>query len=274
MGVAASYLGYKSQKQSSTPYGVLPQQLHEGHSLPLILDDGVAASSSIANLHTRLAVMEKAIEVSRALDKHKETLIGYLLQTLVKNVSIQESTAQLQGQILALRAAIELTHKEIGEIKDKLGKAKDAIIALTELNAPGSRSQSIFTSSSDRSYPFPKSEAVSEDLIDLLDCSQDCSHAKAVEEDTTLLDDYYDDDPEIEGVLKTATRDQLNSQSSDSEFEGSPYIVHFTDSHEDDTPGDAVKVSKTILHQEVLSLPLSDCLSARIPRCLPTRWIL
>ena len=254
MGVIASYLGYRSQKQSFTPHGVFPQQLHKGDSLPLILENGVADSPSMANLYTRLAAMEKDVQVSRAQNRNKEAVIDYLLQTNTKNTSVKESTAQLQGQLLALRAAIERTHKDIGEINDKLGKAKDAIIALTTLNAPSSRSQSTLTSSSNCSYPLSKSEAVSENLIDLLDCSQDSSHAKALDEDTTLLDDYYEDDLEIEGVLKNATRNKINSQSLDLEFEGSSYIVHFTDSDEDDTQGDAVKASTMVLHQEVLSL--------------------
>ena len=253
MGVTASYLGYRSPEQSSTPHGVFPQQLHQGYSLPLILENGIADSPSMANLYTRIAAMERDIQISRAQNENKEAVIDYLLQTHIRNASVRESTAQLQDQLLSLRAAIERTHKEIGEINKKLGKAKDAIIALTTLNAPSSRSHSILTSSSNRSYPLPKSEAVSEDLIDLLDCSQDSSHAKALEEDTTLLDDYYEDDLEIEGV---ATRCTINSPS-DSEFEGSPYIVHFTNSDEDDTQGDAVKVSTTVLHQEVL--PLSTC---------------
>ena len=247
MGVIASYLGYRSQKQFFTPHGVFPQQLHESYSLPLILDNEVAKSPSVTKLCTQLAAMEKDIQVFRAQNQNKEAVIDYILQTNVRDTCVKQSTAQLQGQLLTLRAAIERTHKEVGEINDKLGKAKDAIIALTTLNAPSSRSQSILTSSSNRSYPLPKSEAVSEDLIDLLDCSQDSSHAKAVEEDTTLLDDYYEDDPEIEGVPKNATRDQLDSQSLDSVFEDSSYIVHFTDSNEDDTQGDAVKVSTTVL---------------------------
>ena len=213
MGVTASYLGYRFQKQSLTPHGDFPQQLQEGYSLPLILDNGIADSPQMSNL--------------------------------------------LQAQLLALRAAIERTHKEIGEINDKLGKAKDAIIALTTLNAPIPRSQSISTSSSNCSDLLPKSEAVSEDLIDLLDFSQDSSHVEALDEDTTLLDSYSEDDSEVEGLLKNVNRDPIIPQSSYSEFESSSYIVHFTDSDEDDSQGDAIKVSTTVLHQEVLSL--SSC---------------
>ena len=258
MGVVASYIGYRSRKQSFTPYGAFSLQLHEVCRLPLIIGDGVAASLSIANLCTQLAAMEKDIRVSQAENKNKESVIDYLLQTNVRNASVNGSTAKLQGQLLALRAAIEQTHKEVGEIKEKLGKAEDAIITLSALNAPGSRSQSISTSSSNRSDPPPKSEAVSGNLIDLLDCSQDfsqdSSHAKAVEEDTTLLDNYYEEDLEIEGVLKNTIRDQSIPQSSDSEFEGSSYIVRFTDSDEDDIQGDAIKTSTSVLHQELLSL--------------------
>ena len=252
MGVTASFLGFRSKKQSFTPHRDFPQQLHEGYSLPLILDNGVTESRSIANIYTHLATIEKEIQVSRAQSKTKEAVIDYLLQVNVRTASVKESTAQLQGQLLALRSAIERIHKEIGEINDKLGKAKGAIIALTTLNASSSRSQSIQTSSSNRSYPPPKSAAVSEDLIDLLDCSQYSSYAKAVEEDTTLLDSYCEDDLEIEGLLKNTNRNPILPQSSDSEFEGSSYIVHFTDSDED-----AVKASTTVSHQEVLSLSTS-----------------
>ena len=246
MGVVASYIGYRSRKQSFTPYGALSQQLHEVCRLPLIIGDGVTASPSITNLCTQLAAIEKDIQVSQAENKNKESIIDYLLQTNVRNASVNGSTAKLQGQLRALRAAIEQTHKEVREIKDKLEKAEDAIIALSTLNAPGSRTQSISTN---RSYPPP-----SGDLIDLLDCTQDSSYAKAVEEETTLLDDYYEDDSETEGVLKNTIRDQLKPQPFDSEFEGSSYIVRFTDSDEDDTHGDAIKTSTTVLHQEVSSL--------------------
>ena len=248
MGVTTSYLSYRSQKQSLTPHGGFPQQLHQGYSLPLILDNGITDSPSIANLYTHLTAMEKDIQVSRAQNKNKEAVIDYLLQTNSRNSSVKESTAQLQGQLLALRATIERTQREVREINEKLGDAKDAIIALTTLNAPSPRSQSILTGSSNRSYPHPNSEAVSEDLIDLLDCSQDPSYAKALGEDTTLLDDYYKDDSKIKGTSKNTTRDKLNSQSSVSEFESSSYIIHFTDSDEDDTQGDAIEVSTTVLH--------------------------
>ncbi|KAF6232322.1 hypothetical protein HO173_009427 [Letharia columbiana] len=232
MGATLSYLGYASHQQPHPGfYERVSRQLHQGFEPTLIFGNKDAVSPSIIDLCTRLTALEKDLQISRTANTNKEAVIQYLLQSSVSNARVKERTVKLKEQLLVLKTTIDHTHKEKKEIKDKLRKAEDTIFALSRPNVPNSMSQSISTSFSSHSDSPPKSEIVTEDLIDLLDCSQEFSNK------------FYEDESDTEGVSNSTTPFQSLQQSSDSDFEGSSYIVHFADSDEDTKSQDAVKVS-------------------------------
>ena len=250
MGATLSYLGYTSHKQHYHEH--VPQQLHPDYEPIPILGSGDAASSYVIDLCTRLGALEKDLQISRAENADKEAVIQYLLQSNVSNAGIKEIMVQLKRQLLILKAAIDRTKKENEEIKEKVGKAEEAIAALytTGISCPGPQSTS--TSFNGHIDSSEKIEAMTEDLIDMLDYSQGLDSAKLIEEDITLLDKNYDEESDIEGVLQRTTPDQAPHQSSDSEFEGSSYLMHFADTGEDAKPQDTVTLSTEVLHREVL----------------------
>lgn len=251
MGATLSYLGYASHQR---PYQPVPQQL-QGRSLgepTLILGNGDAASSSIIDLCTRLGALEKDLQLSRAESTNKEAVIQFLLHSNVSNARVEETIVKLKDQLLVLKRTIDRTNKENEEIKIKLSKVEDNVFALSTPSVPNARPESTSTSFSSRSDSPPKSESVAEDLIDLLGCSHESDSARLTEEDTTLLDESYEDESDIEEAFPNTTPDQSLHQSSDSELEGCSYIVRFANSNEDAEPQDAVKVSTKVRRQEAL----------------------
>ena len=247
MGATFSYLGYASHQQ---PHPRSHEQLHYSSLVDpaLILGNGDVASPSFIDLYTRLAALQKDLQISRAENTNKEAIIQYLLSSSVNNTRVREITVKLKEQLRVLKTANDRITKEKEEIEGKLGNAKNTISALTTPGVFSSVAQSTSTSFSSRSDSPPKSEPVTEDLIDLLDCSQESGSQKLVEDDTTLLDDFYEEESDVERVLKNTTPDQSLHQSSDSEFEGSSYIVRFANSDEEIKPQDAVKISHKVIH--------------------------
>ena len=88
--------------------------------------------------------------------------------------------------------------------------------------------QSCATSFSRHSYSQAKDEISTQNLIDLLDGSQESGISKLTEEDTTLMEEFSEDLSEAEGVENTTPDSSLN-RSFGSEFEESSYIVRFAD---------------------------------------------
>ena len=232
MGATLSYLGYAPNQQSCTRFHERrSQQLHQCCGPILILGNGDAASPSVIDICTRLVTLEKDLKISRAGNGSKEAVIQYLLQHSVSDTRFQEFTVQLNAQFLALKTTIDQTNKEHENIKDKLRKAEEAIISLSTPSVPCSTSQS--PSFSNYTDLLTKSKAVTEDLIDLLDCSHECDSAKLTGEDSTLPDESYEDETDTGEGAEKITPDQNLHQSSDLDYEGSPYIVHFANSGED-----------------------------------------
>ena len=234
MGATFSYLCYPSH-----------QPINQGCASSPILDNKDAASPSIIGLYTRLTALEKDLEISRVGNTNKEAVIQYLLQSSVSNARFKETTVKLKEQLIVLKATIDRIYKQNDEIKDKLGRAEDTISALSTSNFLDSKSTS--KSCSTRSEFPPTSDVMTEDLIDLMGCSQESDSVKLTGEDTTLIDGLYEDQSDIEGVSENTTPDQSLHQSSDADFEGSSYIVHFSDSDQDDKAQDVVKVSTQVL---------------------------
>ena len=232
MGAIFSYLGYAPNQQSYTRHHERrSQQLHQCCGPILILSHRDAASSSVIDICTHLITLEKDLNISRAGNIRKEAVIQHLLQYSVSDTQFKEFTIQLNAQLLALKTTIDQTNKEIEAIKDKLRKAEEAISSLTTPGVPNPTSQSPgFSNNTD--LPT-ESKAVTGDLIDLLGCSHECDSAKSMREDSTLPDESYEDETDTGVIAQRLTPDQSLEQSFDLDYEGSSYIVHFTNSGED-----------------------------------------
>lgn len=229
MGAILSCLGYTLHQQ---PYPRsdwhVPQQLHYPSLVKL--------SPSITELYTRLGALEKNLQVSQAENTNKETVIQYLLQSSVSNARICEVTVKLKEQLLALTTKNDQTKKENEEVKAKLGRAEEIIFALSSPGVVSSTPQSTLTSFSSCGESPLELELLTEDLIDLSDYSPESDSANLTKKDTTLLEKFYEDESDIDAGCKGSTPDQSLNRSSDLEFEGSSYIVHFADADEEGKP--------------------------------------
>ena len=232
MGATLSYLGYASNQQSYTPFNERRSQwLHQCCGPILVLGNGDAASPSVIDLCTRLVTLETDLKISRADNSSRDAFIQYLLQYGVSDTQFQQFLVQLDAQFLALKTTIDRTNRENENIQDKLRKAEEAIVSLSTARVPCSTSQS---PSFSKNTDLPtKSEIVTEDLIDLLGCSHECDSAKLVGGDSTLPDECYEDETDNGEEGQNLTPDQNLHQPSDLDYEGSPYIVRFTNSGED-----------------------------------------
>ncbi len=269
MGATLSYLGYASHQQPlPRSHEHVSQQLHQGRGPTLIFRTEDSASRSIIDLCARLAALEKDLQISRAENTNKDAVIQYLLHSSVSNARVNEDTVNLKEQLLVLKTTIARMRKENEEIKDRLQKAEDVIFAVATPSIPNSRPQSTSTSFSSRSDSPAKSCGVTEDLIDLLGCSNESDIAKCKEEDTTLLDEDYEDELETEGEFNNTTPDQSLHLSFDTEFEGPAYITHFADSDEDAKPQNAVEVSGEVMLQEGCVIQIADWIFDRSSWCL------
>ena len=231
MGATLSYLGYAPCQQSCTPFHERHfQQLRPRCGPILILGNEDAASAYVNDICTRLVTLEKDLQISREGNISKEAVIQYLLHYKVSDTQLKEFTVQLSAQFLALQTTIDQTNKENENIKDKLRKAEEAIISLSAPSTPCSTSQS--PSFIDYTGLPTKSTAATEDLIDLLDCSHECDSGKLMGEDSTLPNELDDDETDTEAIAQRITPDQNLHQLSDLDYDGSSYIVHFTNSSE------------------------------------------
>ena len=232
MGATLSYLGYAPNQQSHTHiHERRSQEFHQRCGSIIILGNGDSAPPSVIDICTRLVTLEKDLQISRAGNTSKEAVIQYLLQYSVNDTRFQEFTVQLNAQFLALKTTIDQTNRENEKIKDKLRKAEEAIISLSTPSVPCSTSHS--PSFSNYTNLPTKREAVTEDLIDLLSCSHECDSTKSMGEDSTLPNESYEVETDTGEVAKRLTPDQNMHQSSDLDYKGSSYIIHFTNSGED-----------------------------------------
>ena len=269
MGATLSYLGYRSYHQPFPhSHEHVSQQLYQGRGPTLIFRTGDSASRSIIDLCARLATLEKDLQISQAGNANKDAVIQYLLQSSVSNARVNEDTISLKEQLLFLKTTIGRMDKDNEEIKDRLQKAEDVIFAVATPSNSNSRPQSASTSFSSCSDFPAKSGVVTDDLIDLLGCSHESEIAKCKEEETTLLDEDYEDDLETEGEFNNTTPDQSLHLSFDTEFEGPSYITHFADSDEDAKPQNAVEVSGEVMHQGACVIQIADRIFDRSSWCL------
>ena len=251
MGAALSYLRSAPKQQSYPRYHEhTSNQIYQGYEPISIVSNGEPALPSPIDLYTRLAAVEKDLHLFRAGNSSKEVVIQYLLHSSVSNSGFKQINIHLKEQLRVLKAVLDQIQKENEEVKHKLAEAEDVIFALATPECPGHKPQSspaIFSSSSD--IPS-KSNAYTEDLIDLLGCSSESGNPKSMEQDTTSRDEVSEDESNIEGQFTNAVPDQSLYQSFDSGFSEPSYIVHFPDSDEEGKFGDNVKVFTMLLCSE------------------------
>ena len=238
MGATLSYLGYASNQQPFPRSHQHPsQQLGQCYGPILILANREQAVPFAADLCTRLVALEKDLQSSRAGSICKDAVIQYLLQHTISNPRFEETTVQLEAQYLGLKTAIDQLGKDNQEVKDELRKAKEAIIALSTPSVPDSKSQT--RSFGNHVDSTARREVASENLIDLFSCSQGSDDAKSMEEDSSLPNELYEDESDIEETCQQITPDPNLHQSLDLDYEESSYLVRFADNGEDEnnTPG-------------------------------------
>ena len=176
---------------------------------------------AIVNLSTRLAVLERDYQNSQTENSKKEAAIQYLLHSKVGQGPSEKEIAELGDQVSSLKERNSELTKDAEQLRSQLQQALDIIFTLSTPIAAG------FTPQSAQSYDRDcvkgsKTASVdpveNNDLINLLECVEEYSDAKLNGEETTVLEDDYDDlsDDGIE-VGKTA-RDQSLSQSFSSDL--------------------------------------------------------
>ena len=260
MGATLSYLR-SAPKQQPCPlhHEHTSNRLCQGCEPISLVGNGDPALPSMIDLYTRLIVLEKDFHLFRAGNSSKEAVIQYLLHSSVSNSGFKQSTVHLKEQVQVLKAALDRTRRENEEVKEKLAKAENVILALSNpMQSPScpiprpQPSSAMFSNSSD--IPS-KSNASMDDLIDLLGGGSESDNPKSMEKDTTLRSELSEDEANIEGLSTNGVPDQSVYQSFDSGFPDFfdsgfpdfPYIVHFPESDEEGKAGDDVKVLTLLL---------------------------
>lgn len=251
MGATLSYLRFAPKQQPYPRYHEhTSNQLYQGCEPISFVSNGEPALPSIIDLYTRLVAVEKDLHLFRAGYSSKEAVIQYLLHKSVSNFGFKQTTIHLKEQLRVLKVVLDQTQKENEEVKHKLAKAEDFIFALSTPNCIIHKPQSspaIVGSSGD--IPS-KSNASTDDLIDLLGCSPESGNAESMEQDTALRHELSEDESNVEGQSTNAVPDQSLYQSFDSGLPEPPYIVRFSDSDEEEKFGDNVKVLTILLCSE------------------------
>lgn len=161
-----------------------------------------------------LVVLKKDLKLSQAENAKKDAIIQYLLNFMVRNLTLAEHDAEKD----------RVTKKVFKDgIEELVSSIKDAIFTLSITNVGGIRPRD----ESRRCSEGPNDEIVETgDLIDLLSSNDETENTKLTEEDTTLLEELYDDMSDFEAVTANTLRSS-SSNSFDSGFSESSYIVRF-----------------------------------------------
>ncbi len=231
MGSYQSYLRLDPQQQIHPHAQTHPYQPshHPGLAVPAF---GTAAGYPTAgpqiDLITRLFLLEKDLQIAQAENTKKEAVIQYLLNSKVSHPIVEDKAGTLKEEISSLKEKNARYEKDFQRIRSRLRKTLDTIFVLSTAKtiSDGSRSSPV---SGPCCTKAPETVTIkAEDLIDLSGSGEDIGGTKDSEEDTTLLDDSYDDLSEFEGPLENAqpVSNLTNLFSSDS-TEDSAYIRHF-----------------------------------------------
>ncbi len=231
MGSYQSYLGLDPQQQIHPYAQNRPYQPshHPGLAVPPFgAAAGYPAVGPQIDLITRLILLEKDIQIAQAENTKKEAVIQYLLNSKVSHPIVEDKAGTLKEEISSLKEKNARYEKDFRRIRSRLRKALDTILALSTAKtiSDGSRYSSVSGPSCTKATETVTIKA--EDLIDLSGPGEDVGGTKGSEEDTTLLDDSYDDLSDFKEPLEDAqpVLNSTNSFSSDS-TEDSAYIRHF-----------------------------------------------
>ena len=223
MGSHAAHFGY-SRGHSPYPHG--HEHLHEQnhHSglgrLPTAPSFGQPISASNVDLSIRLAVLEKEYYSAQVENAKKEAIIQYLLHSKTGGTAPNTETADTGAEVLSLKKNTAELNKNNEQLRSQLQQALDIIFALSAPIANGLAVQSPKTAKVDL--------VKTNDLIDLLDRDESSEGAKLGGEETTLLDDFYDDVSENGEMSKHPPPNQSSSASFSSDMtDESSYIRHF-----------------------------------------------
>ena len=257
MGATLSYLRSAPKQQ---PYPIhhehTSNQLCQGCEPISRVGSGDPTLPSMIDLYTRLIALYKDFHLFRSGNSSKESVIQYLLHSSFSNSGFKQSTVHLEEQVQVLKASLDRTRRENEEVKEKLAKAENVILALSNpMQTPScpiprpQPSSAMFSNSSD--IPS-KSNASMDDLIDLLGGGSESDIPKSMEKDTNSRSELSKDESNIEELSTNLVPDQSVYQSFDSGFPDSgfpdfPYIVHFPESDEEGKAGDDVKVLTLLL---------------------------
>ena len=247
MGATLSYLRSAPKQQPYSRYHEhTSNQFCQGCKPISIVDNGDPALPSMIDLYTRLVAVEKDLHLFRAGNSSKDAVIQYLLHSSVSTSGFKQTTINLREQLRVLKAALDRTQKENEEVKNKLAKAENFILALSSPSCPIHKPQP--SSASDAPL---KSNASTEDLIDLLGFDTESGNSKSMEQDTALRIELSENESNNEEDSTNVVPDQSLYQSFDSELQGSSYIVHFPNSDEEGKLRDNVKVLTILLCSEI-----------------------
>lgn len=207
MGSSQSYLrAVPQQPIHSLGYEHLYQQLQQpGLGLPTL--GAVAEHSTFGpqiDLTTRLFLLEKDLQIVQAENIKKEAVIQYLLNTKLAKSIPDHHAEELKKIILSLKEKITVYKGYFDKSRNKLRRGRDAILASGTPNVDTDSNGSSSTSGFDCSKASQNLIVKAEDLIDLSELGEDSAAARTSEEDTTLLEDSYDDLSDSENSLGEA----------------------------------------------------------------------
>lgn len=213
------------------PHAEHPYQQSPYHGLDVpILGTlaGYPTSAASIDLISRLVLLEKDLQLAHADNIKKDAIIHYLLYTRGTEPVLDNDAQKLKQEISSLEKKIARYEEEFQSIKTQLSRALDIIFTLSAGKVDYDGSQLFSVSGLSRCKaphnPIPRVE----DLIDLSNFGKEPVELTAPDEDTTLLEDNFDDLSDTETVPRTEENAQDFTASFSSDLtEDSAYIHHF-----------------------------------------------
>ncbi|KAL2046227.1 hypothetical protein N7G274_001674 [Stereocaulon virgatum] len=188
-------------------------------------------SFALVDLSTRLAVLERDYQNCQAENAKKEVVIQYLLHSNVGQGPSEKKVIELGDQVSSLKVRNSELTKDVEQLRNQLQQALDIIFTFSTPIAAGFTAQPAQTKGRDCGEDS-KTTSVDlvqkTDLIDLLECVEGSADVKLNGEETTWLEDDYDDVPVDGGEIgKTAADRSLSPAFSSDLTDESSYIHRF-----------------------------------------------
>jgi hypothetical protein len=190
-----------------------------GHSIPI----------TIVDLSTRLAVLERDYQNSQAENSKQEAVIQYLLHSVVGQGPSEKKATELGDQVSSLKERNSELTKDAEQLRSQLQQALDIIFTLSTPIAAGFAVQPAQNNDRDcgKGSKIATVDLVGKnDLIDLLECVEGSSDVKLDGEETTLLEDDYNDVSDDGVEIGKIAGDQSMSQSFSSDLTDESSYIH------------------------------------------------